>query len=1124
MNGEQSPNVLVPSQQRVVRVFISSTFQDMFEEREQLVKFTFPELRKRCRERQVEFVEVDLRWGITDEQKAEGKVLPICLAEIERCRPYFIGLLGERYGWVPGKIDDELAEIQSWLKEHKEKSVTELEIIHGVLRNPEMKPLAYFYFRNPETSQQIGAQMSLKPGYQPEPEPSREKLKTLKKRIRKSGYAVHEDYANDEALGKLVLEDLWKAIDERYPLSEVPTPLERERMEHEAFAAARRKVYIGREDYFKRLDEHVEGDGSPLVLLGESGSGKSALISNWAKQYRENHPEDFMLVHFIGSTPDSADYVRILRRIMEEIQERYEPKEKKEILAITREGEGRLSEEIPIDPKKVIEAFPIWLAKAAAKGRFILILDALNQLEDRDNAPDLGWLPQYFPPNIRVILSTLPGRSLEAIQKRNWKTYTVNPIDRDERKRYINEYLEQYRRKLSDERVNRIASAEQSANPLYLRTLLEELRVFGIQEELNDRITHYLTATTVDDLFELVLGRLEEDYEKERKHLVRDAMSLLWASRRGLTEAELMELLGSDGEPLQRAYWSPLFLAAEESFVIRSGLLNFFHDFLRKAVEDRYLYNSELKRKTHLLLADYFDKREIDDRKVDELPWQLQQAENWERLKDCITNVEMFLKLNTETKKYELMAYWLSIGDRYDMVQSYNTMLDNYEAISPSRHELAYVLNDIAFFLYINARYKGAEALLHRALAIREKVLGREHPHIATSLNNLASLYHAQGRYAEAEPLFQRSIKISEKVLGREHRDVATSLNGLAQLYHAQGRYAEAEPLFQRSIKISEKVLGGEHPDIATSLNNMALLYHAQGRYSEAEPLYQRSINISEKGLGREHPHIATSLNNLAELYRVLSRYAEAEPLYKSSLEIREKVLGKQHPEVGKSLNNIALLYYAQGRYAEAELYYRRSLEIWEKVLGRNHPEVARTLSNLGALYYVQGRYTEAEPPYQRSLAIYEIDPEKNYSNAIQVSFCLAQLLREKGDQKEAAKFYKLLLKICEGNINLRRQIYSSEISLFLNLMAISHNNLAHDTYVLEKYWNKAEYHYRESIDLFKKIQDFVETANVELNLQIMYYLSGQTVNIDKIKEVTQVLANAGDKRAEKGFNLIDKL
>lgn len=137
---------------REIRVFVSSTFRDMHDEREVLTKRVCPELRKLCEERGVAFTEVDLRWGVNDEQKAEGKVLPICLAEIDRCRPFFIGLLGERYGWVPDEDDipRELMDLQSWLKEHKDRSVTELEILHGVLRNPAMANRACFYFRDPE--------------------------------------------------------------------------------------------------------------------------------------------------------------------------------------------------------------------------------------------------------------------------------------------------------------------------------------------------------------------------------------------------------------------------------------------------------------------------------------------------------------------------------------------------------------------------------------------------------------------------------------------------------------------------------------------------------------------------------------------------------------------------------------------------------------------------------------------------------------------------------------------------------------------------------------------------------------------------------------------------------------
>ena len=40
-----------------------------------------------------------------------------------------------------------------------------------------------------------------------------------------------------------------------------------------------------------------------------------------------------------------------------------------------------------------------------------------------------------------------------------------------------------------------------------------------------------------------------------------------------------------------------------------------------------------------------------------------------------------------------------------------------------------------------------AEPLYKRALAIREKILGPAHPHVAASLNNLAALYGLQGRY-----------------------------------------------------------------------------------------------------------------------------------------------------------------------------------------------------------------------------------------------------------------------------------------------------------------------------------------------------------------------------------------
>lgn len=174
-------NLYMNTDSRTARIFLSSTFRDFAEERDLLVKRVFPALRARLRERFVELVDVDLRWGITAEQAERGEVLPICLAEIDRARPFFIGTLGERYGWVPPaeSYPPHLIERFPWLAEHQGgKSVTELEVLHGVLNDPAMAGRAFFYFRSPEYAKQKGGE------YLPSSPEDAERLAALKQRIR----------------------------------------------------------------------------------------------------------------------------------------------------------------------------------------------------------------------------------------------------------------------------------------------------------------------------------------------------------------------------------------------------------------------------------------------------------------------------------------------------------------------------------------------------------------------------------------------------------------------------------------------------------------------------------------------------------------------------------------------------------------------------------------------------------------------------------------------------------------------------------------------------------------------------------------------------------------------------
>jgi tetratricopeptide (TPR) repeat protein len=966
----------------------------MQEERDHLATRVFPELRHRCRQRQVEFVEVDLRWGITEEQANRGEVLPTCLAEIENCRPYFIGLLGERYGWVPDFIHPELINEQPWLQEHKEKSVTELEILHGVLNNPAMADRSFFYFRDPAYPEAVPQER--RGDFLTEDDVSKARLEKLKERIRKSSLPLRENYPDPEAVGKLILDDLWTAIDKAFPEDQPPDPLDQEAAEHEAFAQSRAKVYIAREEYYQRLDEHAAAEeGPPLCLKGESGGGKSALLANWAFRYRQAHPDVFLIMHFIGSSPGSTDYVAIIRRIMGEIKRRYD-----------------VPDEIPAAPDKIKEAFPFWLAIASAKGGMVLILDALNQLDDRDRAQHLVWLPDYIPPKVRLVVSALPGPALDETEKRGYQTLPVAPLGPEEVEKLAIDYLAQYRKTLDKEQIKRIADATATTNPLYLRALLEELRIFGIYEELDSRIDHYLQAKSVPDLYDKILERLEEDYEEDREDLVGDAMSFLWASRRGLYESELLELLGDSDQPLPRAVWSPPFLALQESLISRSGLVNFFHDYLRQAVENRYLPKPDSHRAWHIWLADYFDTRDTDERKADELPWQLCHAQEWERLGYCVTDIPLFLVLVGEKTKYELMGYWLALPKTYDVVRWYYAAITSYESSRPSAEALSSALNAVAFFLDLNARYDGAESLYRRALKIREQVLGLEHPDVAGVLNNLAGLLHDKGDYDGAESLYRRALEIREMALGGEHPKTTGILNNLAELLRDKGDYDAAETLYRRVLETDEKVLGPEHPDTATCLNNLALLLHSQGDYERAEPMHRRALEIREKVLGADHPDTAQSLNNLALLLRSQGHYNEAERLNRRALRIRARVQGPYHPDTATSLNNLAFVLEAKGDFERAERLYREAQEIWEKAVGTVHPKTATSVNNLAQVLRAKGNYDGAEPLYHKSLEMREKVLGAEHPDTVQSLNNLARLLYLKGDYDGAEPLYRRALEI----------------------------------------------------------------------------------------------------------------
>jgi nephrocystin-3 len=1000
---------------RTVRVFLSSTFRDFARERDLLVRKVFPELRRRCRERQVELVDVDLRWGITEEEAQQGKVLPICLAEIDRSRPYFMGFLGERYGWVPeaGQYDRSLLLEQPWLEEHRGgKSVTELEILHGVLDNPEMEKRAFFYFRDPAWSEAQGG------AYLAEGTDEKAKLEELKERIRRSGFPVVENYASPEELAERVREDLWQLIDEAYPESEVPDALTRERMTHEAYGASRLGLYLGGEPYFAALDAAMAAETfRPVLVRGQSGGGKSALLANWVGGWSERHPGTAIIVHHLGCGADAADPVRMVVRLMREISRLTGDEFKPES-----------------DPEKQLEELPQWLALASAwaqrSGReLLLVLDGLDKVSAFAH---LRWFPGFLPPGVKLVASCLDGEILAAAQARlEWAELVVEPFTPPEQTTFIKNYLGRYRKALTEGQRRTLLAHPLSGNPLFLLTVLEELRVFGVHEQLESRLHALLSpppgkapdeAPTVDDVFEHVLARIEEDLGRAG---VQSAMESIWASRGGLYQDEVLAIAG-----IAPATWAGMANALDEALYESGGRIQFAHDYLRKAVEDRYGLTGEEKRLRHRLLAEWFATREVDERVASELPWQWREAEAREELVACLVDKKIF-EHEVQRDEYELLGYWLWTGE--DLEAAYEVAWSGWvgevdvEEITPLAGNLGPFLRTAGFFGEIT------ETLYRRALEGYENALGPEHPESLGSLNNLGNLLSDKGDYDGAEALYRRALYSYEKALGLDHTDTLSTANNLGTTLFEKGDYQKTNTINSPTVEIEmigpelpgmlnsvkaelltrsvfvrrEKLLGLEHPKTLSSACSLGTLLKQKGDYDGAEALYRRALDGYEKALGSEHPDTLMCVNNIGLLLSNKSDYEGAEPLLRRALEGYQKKLGPRHPRTINAIEALGMLNYKKGDLDSAMVTFQDTLKLKRKALGKDHPDVLRSYSRLGSLHEERGIRNRAIRFFLRELLGNERSFGKTHPSTLGSFIKIGNLLLEERSFLRAEKLYR---------------------------------------------------------------------------------------------------------------------
>ena len=512
----------------------------------------------------------------------------------------------------------------------------------------------------------------------------------------------------DRPLNEVIIEQLKEHLMMEFPenfisdesLTEYEKTLQDELNQQDNFAHLNSQGYIERKDDIERLKSYIaDNDENRICLVtSQAGYGKTMLLANFAtmleseftnKYDKNKENQKTIYKRFCGASNLSSKAFSLWETIIKE-----------------SEIDKDMDFIMPSNMDELKRFIPDILDRISDKGESVIIIDAVNQMPD--GLEMLKWLPAPNSSNLKIIVSCKEddedddyAKKLGIIKERNATcpyfeessedsnnySFKLKPLESDEEKtQIIQSYLKNYLKELSPKDIETICSFDASKNPLFLKVLLAELRVFASFEKLRDEIQEFIkddfsqendpesSKGSPKTAFNHVLERLEKDEDLvEGQPLVPLIFSLLANARVGLSKDELTAII-KDYAGLNEEYVRDsinLNLRQVKPFMARKeGRDDFFYESFKLAAQDRYSENNILKNdklksyftkdgqliNINRLLADYFlkdalgdesfDSSAVDDydfkgeniRSYNELPYHLNESRGFERLEKTLSS------------------------------------------------------------------------------------------------------------------------------------------------------------------------------------------------------------------------------------------------------------------------------------------------------------------------------------------------------------------------------------------------------------------------------------------------------------------------------------------------------
>lgn len=587
-------------QMREFRFFISSTFKDMQQERDVIRNDVMPEIELFANKLNVTVSIVDLRWGISTENiegdEASFKIFRTCFDEIDDARPFFIGLIGNRYGWIPDLSQFPLqydAKFKDFLK-YKGKSITESEM-HYAIDTYEKDGLFIFAFRDKIIGQLNKEEEDI---YLSSSEEDERNITTFKKYLKDEKPEDCFSYSPSIDNGVLDLKDFAKQIIKLIKAKilfatqniEIETnPIATNIEAQQLIIESTHQYFSGREEMLEKY-RGFEKDHKFIAIQGESGFGKSSFIQELAFNSLHN-PETYTLFFLAGSTDNSKDIRFALISLLYQSGK---------LLNTPLEDKYCDIKNVDDDYNELINRLSFNLASLSKIKPVYIFIDALDQFNANNEALLKFINTRYFLINnldIHVITTFIAKDYIK--KELIFKLFTIiemPPLTDEDVIKISEKKLAREKKTLTSNCIEALKNNKNNSSPLYLSILLQEIinlnyldfsKIEEMKKNMDPELAIYsyiesIIVNAPNNINGLFFKLVDDAKEKIGEEFVYYSLGILSMSRKGVREIDIYSIF----EQLGMSFNSSDFSYLRRMFRHFISTASFYYDFNHKIIDN----------------------------------------------------------------------------------------------------------------------------------------------------------------------------------------------------------------------------------------------------------------------------------------------------------------------------------------------------------------------------------------------------------------------------------------------------------------------------------------------------------------------------------------------------------